>query len=131
MPWLLLPVFGLLTRYCKFFCVAAHSLFSENNRACFIRLRSLLQKLPAQQWKILNSDSKSWNQSQIHVDRVVNPLSIDPALEGVDPNTCGLGLAASSFFRSVELSIMPFLPHPRLTIGDCTRARIPKSAGPV
>ena len=84
-------MFGLVTRYCEFFCVAAHLLFRENNRAYFIGLRPLLQKLPAQQWKVLNSDSISWNQCQIHFDRVVNPPGIDPALEGVDPNTRGLG----------------------------------------
>src|SRR5581483_7535943 len=73
LPWLLLPVFGLRARYCEVFCVAAHSLFRENNRAYLIGLRPLLQKLPAQQRKILNSDSISWNQCQIYFDRVVNP----------------------------------------------------------
>ena len=91
MPWLLLPVFGLLTLHRKFFCVTAHSLFRENNRACFIRLRPLLQKLPAQQWKILDSDSISWNESQIHFDCVVNPPGIDPAIEGINPKILGLG----------------------------------------
>src|SRR5690242_5047236 len=90
MLWLFL-VFGLLPGRCKLFCVAAHPLFGEYNGAYFIGLRLLLQKFAAQQRKILNPDSISRNQSQIHCDRAVDPTGIDSALKGVGPNTSGLG----------------------------------------
>jgi hypothetical protein len=78
MFWLLLLVFGLMSGCCKLFCVAAHSLFRKHNGAFFIGLRLLLQKFPAQQRKILNSDSIPWDQSQIHGDRAVNPIKGTP-----------------------------------------------------
>jgi hypothetical protein len=104
MLWLLLLVFGLLSGCCKLVCVVAHSLFREHNRAYFIGLHLLLQKFPAQQRKLLNSDSISWDQSQIHFDRAVNPTGIDSALKGVGPNTSGLGKS-----REKELGLPTFL----------------------
>src|SRR5690348_5550028 len=100
---LLLLMFGLMSGCCKLFCVAAHSLFRKHNGSFFIGLRLLLQKFPAQQRKILNSDSISWNQSQIHFDRVVHPTGIDPALKGVDPNPSRLGIS-----REKKLSLPAF-----------------------
>jgi len=104
MFWLLLLVFGLLSGCCKLFCVAAHSLFREYNGAYFIGLRLLLQKFPAQQRKLLNSNSISWDQSQIHFDRTVNPTGIDSALKSVGPNTSGLSKS-----REKELGLPAFL----------------------
>jgi len=48
MPWLLLSLVGSVPRHRNFFCVAAHSLFRENNRADFLGLAPLLQEFPAQ-----------------------------------------------------------------------------------
>jgi hypothetical protein len=91
MPWLLLLVFGFLSRHCQPFYMAAHSLFRKDHCVHFVRLCPLLQEFAAQQGKVLNSDSISWNQSQIHFDRAINPRGLKPALKGVDPNTGRVG----------------------------------------
>ena len=85
---MLLLVSGLLSRHCQPFYMAAHSLFREDHCVDFIRLCMLLQDFAAQQRKVLNSDSISCNQSQIHFDLEINPLGLEPAVKGVNPNAC-------------------------------------------
>ena len=124
-----------LSGCCKLFCVAAHSRFRERNGACFIGLRLLLQKFPAQERKFLNSNSIAWDQRQIHFDRTVNPIGIDSALKGVGPNTSGLrksrekelGLPAFLWRRRVVDHIVPPISSPNRRLHTGAYSKISRS----
>ena len=62
-------------------------LLCEDERLNIGRFCSLFQKFPAQQWKLLNADSERWDEGQIDLDGVRDPLGGGSSLKRVGANT--------------------------------------------